>query len=69
MIILQKQSDIKKLKHWDAWMAQEYLDVVNNQKETLDTDKISSIHKKWQDLVDAEMNKQQEERIKKKAIL
>lgn len=68
MIVIKTVKDISSLKHWDSWVSQEYLDLVSNQWEVIDTEKIASIYKKREDLVQNEMNKQQWVREKKKNI-
>lgn len=60
MIVIKTVKDISSLKHWDSWISQEYLDVVNKQWEVIDTEKIASVYKKWEDLVQKEMNRKTE---------
>ncbi len=52
MIILKKETDIKKLKRWDPWTSQEYLDLIASMNDFIDVDKIKSISDKWNILVD-----------------
>ncbi len=53
MIILKKESDVKKLKRWDSRQSQEHLDLVEKSTWELDYAEFDRIATKWNNLVDS----------------
>lgn len=64
MIIIKKESDIKKLKKGDPRVSQEYLDTIESMTWELDADKIKAVHDKWDKLVDEHIQKEDEKKVK-----
>lgn len=56
-MIIKNEADVAKLKKWDVWVAQEYLDTIASMTLELDADKIKSVHDKWNGLVSEHIKK------------
>ena len=69
MIILKKESDVKKLKRWDSRQSQEHLDIVEKSTWELDYVEFDRIATKRNTLVDnhiRELDKKSAEEYEKK---
>lgn len=69
MIILKKESDVKKLKRWDSRQSQEHIDLVEKSTWELDYTEFDRIATKRNNLVDShirELDKKSAEEYEKK---
>ncbi len=57
MIIITKESDIKKLNRWDPRVSQEYLDLIASMTDFIDADKIKTVSEKRDKLVSDHITK------------
>lgn len=64
MIIITKESDIKKLNRWDPRVSQEYLDLIASMTDFIDADKISAVSNKWNNIVEEHIKKLDSKKVK-----